>query len=92
MRFYLFKRVIFNCKKATLLILKMQDGNATLGEQVQLIYHKLYCNVCRRFAKQSKKINTILVGVNQHEYENPSHNLPDTLKKDLQAQIDQLNK
>jgi hypothetical protein len=92
MRFYLFKRVVYNCKRATLLALKKQDGKASLWEQVQLSYHNLYCNACRRFIKQSEELNTSLAGLNQGEYETPSHHLPDAIKKDLQGQIDQFKK
>lgn len=92
MGIYLFKKVVFNCKKATLLALKKSDGAASIWEKLQLFYHKLYCNACRRFIKQSGEIDATLADVTQQELENPTHILPDHVKNDLQAQIDQLKK
>ena len=92
MGIYLLKKVVFNCKKATLLALKKNDGAASLWEELQLYYHQLYCDACRRFIKQSGEIDTLLANVTGQERENPTYHLPDTIKNDLQAQIDQHSK
>ncbi len=54
---YLFKKVVFNCKRATLLSLKREEGRITLAERLELSYHLLYCDPCRRFVKQSAQLN-----------------------------------
>lgn len=92
MGIYLFRKVVFNCKKATLLGLKKNDGTASLWEELQLFYHNLYCNSCRRFIKQSKEIDILLANITGQEHENPTHTLPDQVKNNLQAQIDQHRK
>lgn len=92
MGIYLFRKVVFNCKKATLLALKKNDGAASLWEELQLFYHKFYCDACRRFMKQSKEMDSYLADVTRQERESPTHNLPDHVKNDLQAQIDRLRK
>jgi hypothetical protein len=92
MAIYLFKKVVFNCKKATLLALKNNDGSASLWEKLQLFYHRLYCDPCRRFIKQSTEIDSFLSDVTRQEHENPTHHLPDPIKNHLQAQIDQHGK
>jgi hypothetical protein len=92
MGIYLFKKAVFNCKTATLLALKKNDGAASMWEELQLFYHNLYCNSCRRFIKQSAEIDILLADITRRERENPTHNLPDHVKNYLQAQIDQFRK
>lgn len=92
MGFYLFRKVVFNCNRATQLALKKQDGRASWLERMQLFYHTLYCDPCKRFIKQSEHLNSLLAEVNKRTYDTPLHSLNDDLKKDIQAKIDQLNK
>ncbi|HEU5291687.1 MAG TPA: hypothetical protein VFU05_13650 [Cyclobacteriaceae bacterium] len=92
MRYYLFRKTVFDCKKATMLIIKKENGEASAWEQIQVFYHNIYCKVCRRFVQQSRLLNSIFGTLDQHEYENPSHTLPDQLRNSLQTLIDQQKK
>jgi hypothetical protein len=44
-----FKKTLYNCKQATLLSLKRDEGRISLVERVKLAYHLLYCEPCRKF-------------------------------------------
>ncbi len=92
MRIYLFKSLVFNCRKATLLALKKEDGHASVLEHIQLYYHSFYCRACRQYLKQSTVINTLLGIADQHQFENPAYHLPDQVKEHFQEQINQFKK
>ena len=88
MKVYLFKKTVFDCKQATLLSLKKEEGKASILERVKLFYHLLYCIYCRRFIKQSAIINHIGKGVVNSIFTHPPHTLSATIKEDIQQQID----
>jgi L-lactate utilization protein LutB len=88
MKIYLFKKTVLDCKQATLLSLKKEEGKASILERVKLFYHLLYCIYCRRFIKQSSIINHIGKGVVNSIFTHPPHTLSAKLKEDIQQQID----
>jgi len=88
MKIYLFKKTVFNCKQATLLSIKKEEGKISIFERVKLFYHLLYCIYCRRFAKQSSIINHIGKEVTDSIFTNPPHTLSDKVKEGIQQQID----
>ena len=53
---YPFRKVVFNCKEATLLSIKKEEGKIDVIERLKLWYHLLYCDPCRRFIAQWKKL------------------------------------
>lgn len=85
---YLFKKTVFDCKQATLLSLKKEEGKITIPERVKLFYHLLYCVYCRRFVKQSSVINHIGKGVVNSIFTDPPHTLSEKAKENMQQQID----
>jgi hypothetical protein len=56
---YLFRKVVFDCKKATFLIVRKEEGQVTLLERLQLRYHLIYCKPCRDFIEQAKVLRKI---------------------------------
>jgi hypothetical protein len=88
MKVYFFKKTVFNCKQATLLSIKKEEGKISIFERVKLFYHLLYCIYCRRFVKQSSIINHIGKEVVNSIFTHPPHTLSDKVKEDLQQQID----
>jgi len=54
---YLFRKTVFDCKQATLLSIRKDEGRITLFERVKLSYHLMYCDPCRRFIKQWDLLN-----------------------------------
>ena len=88
MKVYLLKKTVFNCKQATLLSIKKEEGKISMFEKVKLFYHLLYCSYCRRFAKQSSIINHIGKGIVDSIFTQPPHTLSDKVKEGIQQQID----
>jgi hypothetical protein len=54
---YLFRKTVYNCRQATLLSIKKEEGKITLVESLKLRYHLLFCDPCRRFIEQWSTIN-----------------------------------
>ncbi len=88
MKVYLFKKTVFNCKQATLLSLKKEEGKISFVENIKLNYHLLYCSYCRLFVAQSSMINDIGKGVVKSIFTHPPHTLSPKLKEAIQQQID----
>ena len=88
MKIYLFKKTVLDCKQATLLSLKKEEGKASISERVKLFYHLLFCIYCKRFIKQSSIINHIGKGIANSIFTNPPHILSAIIKEDIQKQID----
>ena len=49
---YLFSKTVFDCRQATFLSVKKDEGTITPFERAKVWYHMLYCEPCRRFARQ----------------------------------------
>ncbi|MEO8405417.1 MAG: hypothetical protein ABI480_12505 [Chitinophagaceae bacterium] len=80
------KKIIYNCKKATLLIEKKQMTPLTLGEKMELKLHLAGCSVCRTFERQSILINNHIKSLFQSAPKSESK-LNDQFKSDLQNKI-----
>lgn len=46
-----------SCKKASFNISRQEEGALPLNRRIQLWIHLRFCEVCRKFAEQSAKIN-----------------------------------
>jgi hypothetical protein len=90
MKIYLFKKTVLNCKQATLLSLKKEEGKISFGENIKLIYHLLYCKYCKRFIKQSSIINHLGETINESLFSHPTNILPAESKENIQRQVDSL--
>jgi len=82
------KNIIYNCKAATLMSLKKEDGVITAKERFGLFIHLLFCDACKQFVKQSAIINQLM-----HQFANslsahPPHKLSAESKEKLQQQLD----
>jgi hypothetical protein len=88
MKVYLLKKTVFNCKQATLLSLKKEEGKISILERAKLSYHLLYCSYCRNFVKQSSIINDIGKGIIDSFFTHPPHTLSAKVKESIQQQID----
>ncbi len=49
---YPFSKTVFDCRQATFLSVKKDEGSITPFERAKLWYHMLYCEPCRRFVRQ----------------------------------------
>jgi hypothetical protein len=78
-----FKPLLNNCRETTLLILKSEAGRITFMEKVKMRYHLLYCNICRRFRKQSKELNHSLKQYTDSLEQNPPYRLSEEAKNKI---------
>jgi hypothetical protein len=53
--------MIYNCRRATLLSIKKAEGKIAPFESLQLRYHLLFCDPCRRFIEQWKMLDRLPV-------------------------------
>jgi hypothetical protein len=83
------KRIVYNCKKATLLIEKKEMGRLTIREFIELRIHLVGCSFCRLYKKQSLKINEMVNELFKRSG-STTIRLDDTFKKDLQERIESL--
>jgi hypothetical protein len=90
MKFYLSKRVLLNCKRTTLLILKKEVNEISFIDKIKLSYHLKYCMPCRHFAAQSAIINKNGIGVENSIFNNPPYSLNSNTKKELHEKIKKL--
>ena len=91
MKIYPFKKTVFNCRQATRLALKKEQGKISLWESVKLFYHLLYCNPCKRFIQQSAIINKISKGIADTFFKNPPHKLSSETKENIQRQLNNVS-
>lgn len=87
------KKVIYNCKQATLLIEKKQLTQLSFRETIELRIHLTGCGMCRLYSKQSQVINTMVQQLFQASAQAGNISLDDDFKKELQDRIEEeLNK
>jgi predicted anti-sigma-YlaC factor YlaD len=86
------KRIIYNCRKATLLIEKKMSGQLSLREKIELQIHLKGCSFCRLYNEQSIRINLMVQQLFQSA-DQQEIKLNDEFKRELQELIDEeLNK
>jgi hypothetical protein len=85
---YLFRKIVFNCKQATILSLKKEEGKISLNERLKLSDHLLYCKVCRNFIRQSHDINRSGKAISESLFTNPPFSLTEERKQAMQRQLD----
>ena len=80
------KKIMYNCRRATMLIEKKQLTKLTVREKLDLKLHLAGCSVCKLFQRQSilinKQVKILFRPANQND-----HVLDDAYKKELQEQI-----
>lgn len=48
---------MMNCKEATLLIIKKQEGKLSIGDKIKLRFHVMMCKFCKLFEKDVQLID-----------------------------------
>ena len=76
-----FKKIAYNCKKATFLIEKKQIGNISMRENLELKIHLACCSTCRIFEQQSILINKLVQDLFHEPQVTTDIELDDDLKK-----------
>ncbi len=57
MRRFMMKYLMLNCKEATLLMAKKEEGKLSILGKMQLSMHTSMCSFCRKFEQQTKQIS-----------------------------------
>lgn len=91
MKFYPFRETVYNCKQATRLSLKREEGKISFSERVKLFYHLRYCFSCRQFIRQSRLIDLLGRGMADAVLKNPPTKLSEERKKEIQHKMDMLD-
>ncbi|WP_306350017.1 hypothetical protein [Flavobacterium sp. '19STA2R22 D10 B1'] len=79
-------KMLVSCKIATELIEKKGVVKLSRNESVQLKFHTLICNVCRRYEKQSAIIDKALEQM--HRNNNLKLELPSAIKAQIISAIE----
>lgn len=83
------KKIVYNCRQATLLLEKREFVKLTFRETVELRIHLYGCSVCKLYGQQTQVINSMV----QHIFKNQQYKLDENFKKELQNRIEaELNK
>ncbi|MBN8718414.1 MAG: hypothetical protein J0H85_03155 [Sediminibacterium magnilacihabitans] len=56
MKKFMMKYLMVNCKEATFLMAKKEEGKLTFIEKMKLSMHTSMCSFCKKFEKQTSKI------------------------------------
>ena len=84
------KKVIYNCKQATLLIEKRQIRSLSFRETIELRIHLAGCSMCKLYNKQSQAIHQMVLQLfHDTEFQSSTLSLDDNFKKELQDRIEE---
>jgi len=83
-----FPHIVYDCKQATLLSIKREEGKITLFERTKLTYHLLYCGPCRRFIEQWYGLKRKSAGLLAAK---PPFSIPSEVRDRIQKQMDLMN-
>jgi hypothetical protein len=87
---YPFRKTIFDCKQATLLSIKKEQGAITFPERIRLQYHLLFCDPCKRFIEQSRKLDSAGRELDQQMSLHPPFQLSDSAREKMKKMIGSL--
>ena len=75
--------VHITCKKATLFILKNEEGKLSFMDRLRLRFHLMICHFCKQFQIQSKIIGDHA----SHTHEHHPLILSDAIKEKIKASL-----
>jgi hypothetical protein len=81
--------LFLSCLKATELIEKKFHFKLSFSESIQLKLHKLMCDACKTYEKQSGIIEE---GIKTHHYKHSQKNDSEQLKKKIQVKLQNAGK
>ena len=76
-----------NCKKATYLTTKQQEGAISFVEGVQLKFHVLFCKYCSLFKTQTDFLDKNIANIKSTE--STTSQLDDSFKKQMEEKLKQ---
>jgi len=57
MKRFMMKYLMLNCKEATILMAKKEEGKLSILGKMQLSMHTSMCSFCKKFEQQTKQIS-----------------------------------
>ena len=72
---------MINCKEATFLMAKKEEGKLSFMGRMKLSVHTSMCSLCKKFEKQSAKIAT------ESKYINAEKPLPRNVKERIEQNL-----
>jgi predicted anti-sigma-YlaC factor YlaD len=87
----LFRKTAYDCRQATLLSIKREEGKIGFRESLKLYYHLLRCDPCRRLIEQSALLNKVLSEGNGMVNDQPTHALSDVARERMRRALNQMN-
>lgn len=77
------KYLMVNCKEATFLMAKKEEGKLTLMEKMKLSMHTSMCSFCKKFEKQTSKIGK------ESRHVHAEENLPLFAKEKIERMLEE---
>lgn len=77
------KYLMINCKEATFLMAKKEEGKLSFIEGIKLSFHTSMCSLCRKFERQ-----TIRIG-KESKHVHAEDNLPSFAKERIERMLDE---
>ena len=83
MKKFLMKYFMVNCKEATYLMAKKEEGRLSFMERLKLSMHTSICSFCKKFEWQATKIEA------ESKYIHAEQHLPDFTKEKIEQLINE---
>jgi hypothetical protein len=87
----LFKKTAYDCRQATLLSIKKEEGRISISERVKLSYHLLRCDPCRRFNEQSARVSELAANMKDAVSDQSPHVLSEKARERMLRALGQVN-
>ncbi len=81
MKKFMMKYLMVNCKEATMLMAKREEGKLSFLENIKLTIHTSMCSFCRKFEKQTTIIR------NESKHIHLDENLSDMARDNIERII-----
>lgn len=85
MKHFLMKKMMVNCRQATLLMAKKEEKKISVSERIKLFIHSAMCAFCKKFQKQVHHI------VKESREIRSSEVLPEIAKERIERLISEHN-
>jgi hypothetical protein len=81
MKKFMMKYFMVNCKEATYLMAKKEEGRLSIQERLKLSMHTSMCSLCKKFERQAIKIGA------ESKHVHAEQQLPDFTKEKIEQLI-----
>jgi anti-sigma factor ChrR (cupin superfamily) len=82
MKKFMMKHLMINCKEATFLMCKKEEGKLSFTEKIKLSVHTSMCSFCKKFEKQSADISR------ESKHIHAEESMPSIVKEKIERLLD----